>query len=80
MSAGARLRAPVFRGSGSAFAQRAKTTGTTAILALAAVYVLVWCVGRFDLRKTLHVAVLGAGILIMSLMLAHAFGRFYGGL
>lgn len=41
MSAGARLRAPVFRGSGSAFARRAKTTGTTAFLALAAVYVLV---------------------------------------
>ena len=47
---------------------------------LAAGYVLVCCVGRFDLRKTLHVAVLGAGILIMSLMLAHSFGRFYGGL
>src|ERR1039457_5235778 len=44
---------------------------------LAAGYVLVCCVGRFDLRRTLHVAVLGAGILIMSLMLAHAFGRFY---
>ena len=47
---------------------------------IAAAYVLVCCVGRFDLRRTLHVAVLGAGILIMSLMLAHTFGRFYGGL
>jgi multiple sugar transport system permease protein len=42
VSAGAsRLRAPVFGGSRSAFARRAKTTGTTAFLALAAVYVLV---------------------------------------
>jgi hypothetical protein len=47
---------------------------------IAAGYVLVCCVGRFDLRRTLHVAVRGTGILIMSLMLAHAFGRFYGGL
>ena len=41
MSAGGRLRGPVFGGSGTAFARRAKTTGTTAFLALAAVYVLV---------------------------------------
>jgi hypothetical protein len=37
-------------------------------------------VGKFDLRKTRHVLVLGAGIVIMSVMLAHAFGRFHGGL
>jgi ABC-type tungstate transport system substrate-binding protein len=43
-------------------------------------YLLVCRVGNFDLRKTQHVLVLGAGILIMSLMLARAFGRFYGGL
>ena len=47
---------------------------------LAVGYVLVCRVGRFDWRRTLHVAVLGLGILIMSLMLAHTFGRFYGGL
>ena len=47
---------------------------------LAAAYVLVCRVGRFDLRNTLHVAVLGAGILAISLGLAHVFGRFYGGL
>jgi hypothetical protein len=29
-------------------------------------YMLVCRVGRFDLRRTLHVAILGAGILIMS--------------
>jgi ABC-type tungstate transport system substrate-binding protein len=46
---------------------------------LAVGYVLVCRVGSFNLRKTQHVLVLGAGILIMALMLAHAFGRFHGG-
>jgi hypothetical protein len=46
---------------------------------LAVGYLLVCRVGSFNLRKTKHVLVLGAGILAMSLMLAHAFGRFYGG-
>jgi hypothetical protein len=41
-------------------------------------YPLVCRVGSFDLRKTQHVLVLGVGILVMSLMLAHAFGRFHG--
>jgi hypothetical protein len=43
-------------------------------------YLLVCRVGRFSLRKTPHVVVLGAGILAMSLMLARAFGRLHGGL
>jgi hypothetical protein len=43
-------------------------------------YLLVCRVGSFDLRKTLHVLVLGAGILIMSLNLAHYFGALHGGL
>jgi len=43
-------------------------------------YLLVCRVGSFNLRKNGHVLVLGAGILIMSLMLAHAFARFHGGL
>jgi hypothetical protein len=47
---------------------------------LAVGYVLVWRVGTFDLRKTHHVLALGAVILIMSVMLARAFGRFHGGL
>jgi len=46
---------------------------------LAVGYLLVCRVGNFNLRKTQHVLVLGAGVLIMSLMLAHAFGRFHGG-
>jgi hypothetical protein len=41
---------------------------------------LICRVGGFNLRKTGHVLVLGAGILVMSLMLARAFGRFHGGL
>jgi ABC-type tungstate transport system substrate-binding protein len=43
-------------------------------------YLLVCRVGNFNLRKTQHVLVLGAGILFMSLMLARAFGRLHGGL
>jgi ABC-type tungstate transport system substrate-binding protein len=47
---------------------------------LAVGYLLVCRVASFNLRKTAHALVLGAGILIMSLMLAHTFGRFHGGL
>jgi hypothetical protein len=47
---------------------------------LAVAYVLIYRVGSFDLRNTRHVLVLGAGILLMSLMLARAFGRFHGGM
>ena len=43
---------------------------------LAAGYLLVCRVGSFNLRKTAHVLTLGAGVLLMSLMLARAFGRF----
>ena len=47
---------------------------------LAISYLLVCRVGSFDLRRTSHVLVLVAGILIMSLNLAHYFGRFHGGM
>ena len=47
---------------------------------LAVGYLLVCHVGSFDLRNYQHVLVHGAGILIMSLMLARTFGRFHGGL
>jgi hypothetical protein len=43
-------------------------------------YVLVGRVGAFELRKTVHVATVALGILVMALMLARAFGKFYGGL
>jgi hypothetical protein len=42
-------------------------------------YVLVVRVGRFDLRQTKHVVVLGLGILVIAIMSALAFGRFHGG-
>jgi hypothetical protein len=47
---------------------------------LAIGYLLVCRVGNFELRKTRHVLPLAAGILVMSIMLARTFGRFYGGL
>src|SRR5271163_5141351 len=47
---------------------------------LAVAYLLVCRVGSFDLRKTPHVLVLGAGILLMSLNCAHYFGKFHGGM
>jgi hypothetical protein len=46
----------------------------------AVAYLFICRVGSFNLRKTTHVLTLGSGILLMSLMLAHAFGRFHGGL
>ena len=43
-------------------------------------YLLVCRVGSFNLRKTPHVLALGAGVLIMSVMLAETFGKLHGGL
>jgi hypothetical protein len=42
-------------------------------------YLLVCRVGSFNLRKTPHVLALGAGVLIMSVMLAETFGKLHGG-
>jgi hypothetical protein len=42
-------------------------------------YVLVIRVGRFDLRQTKYVIVLGLGILVMALQLAYHFGKLHGG-
>jgi hypothetical protein len=47
---------------------------------LALAYLLICRVGDFKLRRTTHVLALGAGILLMSVMLARSFGRFHGGL
>lgn len=47
---------------------------------LVVAYGLVVRVGRFDLRRTRHAAVLGLGALAMALMLARHFGEFHGGL
>lgn len=50
------------------------------LLNLAIGYLLVCRVGGFELRKTRNVLPLAAGILVISIMLARTFGRFYGGL
>ena len=42
-------------------------------------YLLICRVGTFELRRTRHVLVAGAGALLIALLSAHAFGRFYGG-
>jgi hypothetical protein len=47
---------------------------------LVVAYLLLCRVGTFELRRTRHVLVAGAGALIMALMLAHTFGRLHGGL
>jgi hypothetical protein len=49
-------------------------------LNLAIGYLLVCRVGQFDMRRTRHILIAGFGGLLMAVMLAHAFGRFYGGL
>ena len=46
---------------------------------LAVAYLLICRVGTFSLLNTAQVLTLGAGILLMSLMLARSFGRFHGG-
>jgi len=43
-------------------------------------YLLVCRVGKFELRNTKHVVLLGAGIVIISILAARGFGRFHGGL
>src|ERR1700722_5890189 len=50
------------------------------LLNLAVAYLLICRVGSFNLRRTSHVLIFGAGVLLMSLILARAFGRFHGGL
>ena len=42
-------------------------------------YLLIACVGNFDLRSTDSVIAAGLGILVMSLLTARLFGRFHGG-
>jgi hypothetical protein len=47
---------------------------------LAVAYLLVVRVGRFDLRRTRNIAVLGLGALLLALRLAQHFGELHGGL
>lgn len=46
---------------------------------LVVAYVLILRIGVFSLHNTCQVLVVGAGFLIMSVMIARAFGRFHGG-
>jgi hypothetical protein len=46
---------------------------------LVVAYLLICRVGSFDLRKTQHALVLGAGILVMSVLLAQTFGPLHRG-
>jgi hypothetical protein len=46
---------------------------------LAVAYLLICRVGLFSLQNTVQVLTVAAAFLIMSLMLARAFGRFHGG-
>ena len=46
---------------------------------LVVAYVLICRVGNFNLRCTADVAVAGAGILLIGILMARAFGRFHGG-
>jgi hypothetical protein len=47
---------------------------------LAVAYVLVFCVGSFSLHNLYQAIALGAGLLLMSFLLARSFGRLHGGL
>jgi hypothetical protein len=46
---------------------------------LAVAYLLVVRVGSFCLHHVWQVVALGAGMLLMSVLLARSFGRFHGG-
>jgi hypothetical protein len=50
------------------------------LLNLFIAYLLLLRVGKFDLRQWRCFATFAVGIILMSLMLARAFGRFHGGL
>ena len=50
------------------------------LLNLALAYVLIVEVGAFSLHNIVDVALAGAGMLVMSVSMAHHFGQFHGGL
>ena len=47
---------------------------------LAVAYVLVFCVGSFSFHNLYQAIALGAGLLLMSFLLARTFGPLHGGL
>jgi len=48
-------------------------------LNLVIAYLLIVRIGRFDLRNNLHVALAGAGILLLAILMGRHFGQFHGG-
>jgi hypothetical protein len=50
------------------------------LLNLFIAYLLLLRVGKFALKRWPHLGVFAAGIILMSMMLAHHFGRLHGGL
>jgi hypothetical protein len=50
------------------------------LLNLFVAYLLLGRVGKLELRRWSHFGVVAIGFVLMSLMLARAFGRFHGGL
>jgi hypothetical protein len=50
------------------------------IFNLAVAWLLIFRVGSFNIKSIHQVVALGAGMLLMSIMLARTFGRFHGGL
>ena len=48
-------------------------------LNLVVAYVLLCRVGSFDLHSTVHIVVMGSGVLLKSITGARNFGRFHGG-
>ena len=46
---------------------------------LAVFYALIFRVGSFDPRDTMHIVAFGAGVLVLGLVTARLFGRFHGG-
>ena len=46
---------------------------------LALAWVLIFEVGTFDMRNPLHAGLVGAGMLVLAVMMARHFGQFHGG-
>jgi hypothetical protein len=47
---------------------------------LVVAYLLLCKVGTFEVKRWRHALLLGAGVLLMSILLARSFGKFHGGL
>ena len=50
------------------------------IINLFVAYLLLVRVGKFDIKRWLHLGIFAAGFVLMAMMLARRFGQFHGGL